>query len=261
MDPKALEAAIEGKRDGIPRAIVPVHLYGNPADLHAITAIARRHNLYLIEDCAQSHGATLEDRATGSWGNIASFSFYPTKNLGAFGDGGMVVTNDDNLAERVRLLRQYGWKDRYISEIAGSNSRLDELHAATLRVKLRHLHSDNQRRRYIAKKYCELLAECDLTLPVERDRVIHAYHQFVVRHPERDAFRMQLEQDKISTLIHYAVPVHMQPAYRGRIPIGESLFETERAVGEIVSLPMYPQLSDAQVDRVCQSVRRVSRRR
>ncbi len=168
IDPELLEKAIITNPPGTPRAIVPVHLYGNPADLAAITTIARKYGLLVIEDCAQSHGASLDGRTTGTWGDIASFSFYPTKNLGALGDGGMVVTGSEELALKVRLLRQYGWRERYVSEIPGTNSRLDELHAAMLRVKLRHLASDNERRRSIASQYNSLLKNSGLSLPVER---------------------------------------------------------------------------------------------
>jgi len=255
MHPAALEAAIRKTQSGTPRAVLPVHLYGNPADLTAIAEIASRYGLDLIEDCAQSHGAQLGGRNTGTWGRIASYSFYPTKNLGAFGDGGMVVTSERELADRVRLLRQYGWKERYVSEIPGGNSRLDEIHAAVLRVKLRYLRVDNERRRSIASKYRGAFDGLDLALPVERSGALHVYHQFVVRHANRDELRSHLDRDGIGTLIHYAVPVHLQPAYCGRIPLGQQLVETERAANEIVSLPMFPQLSDNQVDQVCASVR------
>jgi dTDP-4-amino-4,6-dideoxygalactose transaminase len=261
MDPAALEAAIDAATSGKPKAIIPVHLYGHPADLKAIQSIARRHDLYLVEDCAQSHGATLDGRATGSWGDIAAFSFYPTKNLGTIGDGGMVVTDNPALAEQVRLLQQYGWKERYISEVPGLNSRLDELHAAILRVKLRHLASDNLRRRAVAKQYESLLSETALTVPGERDGASHVYHQYVVRLTERDALRDHLASDAIGTLIHYAVPVHLQPAYRNRLDVAGSLVETEKAARDILSLPMYPQMRDDQIAHVCESVTRFYERR
>jgi dTDP-4-amino-4,6-dideoxygalactose transaminase len=256
MDPAALEAAIDTAISGKPKAIIPVHLYGHPADLKAIQSIAKRHNLYLVEDCAQSHGATLDGRATGSWGDIAAFSFYPTKNLGTIGDGGMVVTDNTALAEQVRLLQQYGWKERYISEVPGLNSRLDELHAAILRVKLRHLASDNLRRRSVAKQYESSLSESAVTLPRERDGASHVYHQYVVRLTERDALRDHLASNGIGTLIHYAVPVHLQPAYRNRLGDSRGLGETEKAVRQILSLPMFPQLSEEQISHVCASVNR-----
>jgi dTDP-4-amino-4,6-dideoxygalactose transaminase len=254
MDPDLLEETIRNTQRGTARAILPVHLYGNIADLRAITTIADRYGLVVIEDCAQSHGATLEDKSAGTWGDIASFSFYPTKNLGALGDGGMVVTRNDDLAERVRLLRQYGWQDRYISEIPGTNSRLDELQAAILRVKLRYLAKDNERRRSIASQYLSLLADTDLTLPTERGNSRHVYHQFVVRHSQRDLLRSHLDANGIRTLIHYPVPVHLQPAYSDRLPGSDFLAHTELAANEILSLPMFPQLGDDQLGRVCESI-------
>jgi dTDP-4-amino-4,6-dideoxygalactose transaminase len=255
MSARSLENAIGALQNGRPRAVIPVHLYGHPADLTAISAVARKHNLVMIEDCAQSHGATLDGRRTGSWGTASTFSFYPTKNLGAIGDGGMIVTSNSEVAERARLLRQYGWKERYLSEIAGTNSRLDELQAAILRVKLRHLAADNQRRRAIAERYSASLGDTAIRLPRERSGASHVYHQFVVRHHDRDALREHLAADGIGTLIHYALPVHLQPAYRDRLTGGKSLPETERAAGEILSLPMFPQLTNEQVDAVSASVR------
>jgi dTDP-4-amino-4,6-dideoxygalactose transaminase len=254
MDPDLLEETVKNTKRGTAKAIVPVHLYGNVADLRAITTIAEKYGLLVIEDCAQSHGATLEKRSTGTWGDIAAFSFYPTKNLGALGDGGMVVTRNDDLAEQVRLLRQYGWQDRYVSEIPGTNSRLDELQAAILRVKLRHLAKDNEQRRSIASQYSSLLADTDLILPSERANSRHVYHQFVVRHSQRDLLRSHLDGNGVKTLVHYPVPVHLQPAYNNRLPRGESLAQTELASNEIISLPMFPQLSDDQVSQVCESI-------
>ena len=259
MSARSLETAIVGLRAGRPRGVIPVHLYGNPADLVAISAIARRYDLVLIEDCAQSHGASLEGRSTGTWGAASTFSFYPTKNLGAIGDGGMIVTSDSTVAERARLLRQYGWKERYVSEIAGANSRLDELQAAILRVKLRHLAADNERRREIAKRYSSSLSDTRLVLPRERAGACHVYHQFVVRSHDRDKLRDHLADDGIGTLIHYAVPVHLQPAYRGRLTSGQSLPETELVAAEILSLPIFPQLTNEQVDAVADSIRTFAR--
>ncbi|RME35204.1 MAG: DegT/DnrJ/EryC1/StrS family aminotransferase, partial [Thermoflexia bacterium] len=193
MDPARVEERITPRT----RAILPVHLYGCPADLAPLLEMARRYGLLLIEDCAQAHGARYRGRPVGSWGEIAAFSFYPTKNLGAFGDGGAVVTNDPTLAERVRLLREYGWARRYISHLRGTNSRLDELQAAVLRVKLRYLESWNARRREIAALYRELLSEgvarWGLVLPEEPPDARHVYHLYVVRTPHRDALREHLK--------------------------------------------------------------------
>ncbi|MCS7283547.1 MAG: DegT/DnrJ/EryC1/StrS family aminotransferase, partial [Anaerolineae bacterium] len=216
------------------------------------------YGLFLIEDCAQAHGAYYRGRPVGSWGDIAAFSFYPTKNLGAFGDGGAVVTNDSTLARRVQLLREYGWARRYVSHIRGTNSRLDEIQAAVLRVKLRHLEAWNERRRQIAALYSEYLAEATrwgLVLPGEPENAHHVYHLYVVRHPQRDALQAFLRERGIGTLVHYPVPVHLQPAYadlgyrEGSLPVSEALAR------EVLSLPMYPELTDEEVQRVAEAVR------
>ncbi len=259
MDAAALERTLARPPRGIERidAILPVHLYGQPADLAAIATLARRHAIPLIEDCAQCHGARFEGRPAGSVGDIACFSFYPTKNLGALGDGGMVTTGDDALAAELRAVREYGWRERrYVSERIGINSRLDELQAAILRVKLTSLAADNARRRAIAARYDARLAGLNLTLPSRAPRTEHVFHQYVVRCNRRDELRATLQKAGIGTNIHYPVPIHLQPAYRDRIAIGAAgMAETERAAGEILSLPMYPQLSDSDVDRVVDAVR------
>jgi dTDP-4-amino-4,6-dideoxygalactose transaminase len=238
-------------------AILPVHLYGQPADLVALAALARDYGAPLIEDCAQSHGARFNGAPAGSVGAVACFSFYPTKNLGALGDGGMATTSDDGLAAALRAIREYGWGERrYISEQTGINSRLDELQAAILRVKLPALAADNARRRAIAARYDAGLAGLPLTLPVRDPRAEHVFHQYAVRSPRRDALRAALLQAGIGTNIHYPMPVHLQPAYRGRVAVGPSgMAHTERAASEVFSLPMYPQLSDAQIDRVVAALR------
>jgi dTDP-4-amino-4,6-dideoxygalactose transaminase len=255
LDPAALARALASPPGRI-AAIIPVHLYGQPADLDAILALARRHDARVIEDCAQCHGAGLQGRRAGSVGDLAAFSFYPTKNLGALGDGGMVVTGDDALAERVRELREYGWRQRYVSALPGLNSRLDELQAAVLRVKLGALERDNACRAAIAEAYDRGLAGLPLTLPARRAETTHVFHQYVVRSPGRDALRAALGDRAIGANIHYPVPVHRQPAYAGRLAIGPSgLGETERAAREVLSLPIYPQLADAAVERVIAAVR------
>ena len=254
MDPDSLEAALARKPAGIPKAVIPVHLYGHPADMPSIMDIARRHGLFVIEDCAQSHGATLDGRMTGAWGDIAAFSFYPTKNLGALGDGGMVVTDDAELAERVRLLRQYGWQERFISAIPGGNSRLDEIQAAVLRVKLRGLDRENMRRQSLAGTYGDLLAEAGLILPKAAPGVTHVYHQYVVRLSRRDALRTYLKRAGIDTVVHYPVPIHLQPAYRGRLPAAVPLPWTERVVRDVLSLPMFPQLRNDQIRHVSECI-------
>lgn len=243
IDPNRIEDAITART----KAIIPVHLYGHPADMQVIVTIARHHRLYVIEDCAQSHGAVYQGRKTGAWGDIAAFSFYPTKNLGAFGDGGIVVADNPELAERARLLREYGWRQRYISEIPGLNTRLDELQAAILRVKLRYLDDENSRRRKLAQLYNTLLSSTDLVLPKENGNVCHVYHQYVVRSQRRDALKAYLKKQGVDTLIHYPAPIHLQPAYRGRLGDNVLLPHTEQVCQEILSLPMHPQLSKQRV--------------
>lgn len=249
----ALPAIGQGAgRDRVRRrgAIIPVHLYGHPADMTAILELARRYDLWVIEDCAQAHGAEIGGRKTGTFGDLAAFSFYPTKNLGALGDGGALATNDGELAERARLLREYGWRERYISALPGLNSRLDTLQAAILRVKLRYLDAENERRRALARLYTELLSDTALRLPIERGDVRHVYHQYVIRTPRRDALQAHLREQGIGALIHYPAPVHRQPAYAGRLPSVGDLPETEAAASEILSLPMFAELSAAQARRV-----------
>lgn len=248
----AATALAAGKRL---KAIVAVHLYGQPADVPALAAIAHDHRLRLVEDCAQSHGARIGGRAAGTVGDVAAFSFYPTKNLGAVGDGGAIATNDAELAQRIRWLREYGWKERYVSDLAGMNSRLDELQAAILRVKLRYLAADNERRRAVARRYDEQLPRDVVALPAVHSDCEHVYHQYVVRCERRDALREHLHRQGIATAIHYPEPVHLQPAYRGRVALAGELPMTERLCRQIVSLPMFPQLSSADVDAVCNAIR------
>jgi len=234
-----------------------VHLYGQPADLSALSDITRTHGLRLIEDCAQSHGALWHGRATGCFGDVACFSFYPTKNLGALGDGGMVVTNDPALASAAREIREYGWRERYISAGIGINSRLDAIQAAILGVKLHRLAADNARRQAIAARYDDGLAGLPLAVPTRRPNATHVFHQYVVRLARRDPLREWLRAAGIGTGIHYPAPVHRQPAYDGRLVAGPSgLGVTERAAAQILSLPIYPQLSDKAVDRAIAEIQR-----
>lgn len=237
-----------------PKAILPVHLYGHPADMPALCAVASQHGLAVIEDCAQAHGAMLDGRPVGSWGQAAAYSFYPTKNLGALGDGGAVTTNEAPLADRIGRLRQYGWVDRYISAEPGLNSRLDELQAAILRIRLAHLSEMNAARREIAQLYSQALAAPPLTLPPCRIGAWHVYHQYVVRHPRRDALKAALAARGVHTLVHYPVPVHLQPAYAGRVPLVLPLPNTERAAEEVLSLPMYPELGLEAARRVADAL-------
>jgi dTDP-4-amino-4,6-dideoxygalactose transaminase len=251
MDPRRLEEAISPRT----RAILPVHLYGQPADLDPILQVARARQLRVIEDCAQAHGATYRGRRVGSLGDAACFSFYPTKNLGALGDGGMAVTGRADVAERARLLREYGWKERYISHLAGWNSRLDELQAAVLRIKLRFLDEDNRRRNTLAARYDEALASLNVVRPLCREGGTHVHHLYVVRVSDRDRVQSFLKQRGVHTLVHYPAPIHRQPAYDGRIRVAGPLTETERLSREVLSLPMFPELTPDEVTTVVTALR------
>ena len=237
------------------KAIVPVHLYGQSADLDPIVEIARKYGLRVIEDCAQAHGAFYKGNRVGSLGDLGCFSFYPTKNLGAIGDGGMIVTNNSDLANRVSILREYGWVDRYISNCPGYNSRLDEVQAAILSIKLRYLDQDNDARISIAAMYKTGLDDDAIILPCCRPETRHVYHQYVVLTSQRDELQQHLEDKGISTLIHYPVPVHLQPAYKGRLKISEPLSRTEQIANEVLSLPMYPELDPTDVQTVIETVK------
>jgi dTDP-4-amino-4,6-dideoxygalactose transaminase len=240
-------------------AVIPVHLYGHPADVPAILKVAKRYGLRVIEDCAQAHGARIGTERTGTFGDLAAFSFYPTKNLGALGDGGLVATNDPGLRRRLVALREYGWKDRYVSAFPGLNSRLDPLQAAVLAVKLTKLDADNDRRHDVASRYSVGFANLGLGLPTSTANVRHVFHQYVIRTPRRDDLSAFLASRAILTGIHYPVPVHLQPAYCGRQLTLGALPQTEQLCNEILSLPMFPQLSDAAVDRVIDAVREWAR--
>lgn len=254
MSAMALERVLEENRGAV-KAVLPVHLYGHPADMPAVVDLARKHGAKIVEDCAQSHGASIGGRKAGTWGEAAAYSFYPTKNLGALGDGGAVFTRDPVLAGRVRLLRQYGWRERYVSEIAGRNSRLDELQAAVLRVKLRHLDRENAMRRALAARYLERLRATGLQLPVVASDVEPVWHQFTVRTPRREALREHLAARGIMAGVLYPTPVHRQPAYAAAV----ELPVTERACAKVLSLPVHPGLGAADVDRVSEEILRWER--
>lgn len=254
LDPRELAQVLEHPPGPIV-AIIAVHLYGHPADMEAVLPLARTHGVPVIEDCAQSHGATLQGKRLGSLGAMGAFSFYPTKNLSALGDGGALVLDDPDTCERLRAYRQYGWKTPQISELAGTCSRLDELQAAILRAKLTHLDEDNGRRRQIARLYQERLEGLPLSTPLERPGAQSVFHQYVVRTPARDALRRALERRGVGTGIHYPLPVHLQPAYRGRLQLGPSgLPHTEQAAREVLSLPIYAQLSEEQLEHVIRAI-------
>ena len=250
LDPTKIEAALTERT----RAILPTHLYGQAADLDPILAIARRYGLKLLEDAAQAHGARYKGQRIGAHGDAVAWSFYPSKNLGALGDGGAVTTNDPVIADRVRTLGNYGSSERYINIVRGVNSRLDPLQAAILSTKLEHLDRWNERRTAIADRYLRELASCGLTLPEVPAWADPTWHLFVVQSPNRDRLAAQLAEAGVETLIHYPIPPHLQQAYadlslpKGSFPIAERLAET------VLSLPIGPHLSAEQVDRVIKSV-------
>ncbi len=237
------------------RAVLPVHLYGQPADMQTILHVARRHGLAVLEDGAQAHGARIRGQRLGAHGDAVAWSFYPGKNLGALGDGGAVTTNDESLAERLRELRNYGSKVKYHNNVIGYNSRLDELQAAFLRVKLPHLDADNRRRAQIAQRYLAAFQGLALTLPFVPEFAEPAWHLFVVRHRQRDALVKRLGKLGIATMIHYPVAPHLQPAYatmnlgHGSLPISEAMH------AQVLSLPIGPTQSDAQTEQVITAVR------
>lgn len=237
------------------RAVIAVHLYGQAADLDAIGEFCSTHGLSLIEDVSQAHGATWKGKRLGSIGRVACFSCYPTKNLGGIGDAGLVTTNDDDIAQRVRMLREYGWRERYVSEFPGRNSRLDELQAAILRVKLRYLDADNERRSQLAEFYSEALAGLPVTLPIKRAGAKHVFHLYVLRCLRRQELFDYLKSEGIFAGIHYPLPVHLQPAYQGRLRLAADLTVTESLANDVLSLPMYPELEDSQLQRVVDAVK------
>jgi dTDP-4-amino-4,6-dideoxygalactose transaminase len=251
LDPARIEVAITPRT----RAIMPVHLYGQPAGMDAVKAVAARHGLRVVEDAAQAHGALYGGRPAGGLGDAAGWSFYPGKNLGAFGDAGAVTTDDDTIADRVRILRNYGSRTKYHNEVKGINSRLDPLQAALLRVKLRHLGAWNGRREKLADHYLSgLQGVNDLILPKRHPRAGHVWHLFVVRHPRRDALQAHLAAAGIQTLIHYPIPPHLSEAYGersggGAYPLAESIARTA------LSLPMGPHLEARDVESVVSAVR------
>jgi dTDP-4-amino-4,6-dideoxygalactose transaminase len=250
IDVAQIEAAITPRT----RAIIPVHLYGLPAEMDTILDLADKHGLVVIEDACQAHGAHYKGRRVGSLGHASAFSFYPTKNLGGCGDGGMLVTDDAQVAEQVRAMRNCGQKEKYRHELPPFNHRLDTLQAAILRVKLRYLEGWNEARRQNGALYTELLTGSGVTTPVEAPDSAHVYHLYVVRTPQRDALQAHLREQGIGTAIHYPIPIHLQPCYaengfrRGQFPV------TEHLCDEILSLPMFPEMTAEQVQYVSTQV-------
>jgi dTDP-4-amino-4,6-dideoxygalactose transaminase len=246
---------IEEKITERTKVVLPVHLYGHPAEMGQILKLASAHNLKVIEDACQAHGARYNGKNVGTIGDLGCFSFYPTKNLGAYGDGGMVVTNDEGLYERLVMLRNYGEVKKFTSKIEGFNSRLDEIQAAVLRVKLRYLDEWNNGRRDIAKLYQQLLKDSGIQLPCEKEWAEHVYHLFVIRTNKRNALRHYLEERGIGTQIHYPIPIHRQEAYeklgyrKGDLPVSEKNAE------EILSIPIYPELTTGEVETVARCIK------
>jgi len=250
LDPSILADAITPKT----KAIIAVHLYGHACDLDAILEIANSHNIPVIEDVSQAHAGEYKERKLGTYGLMSCFSCYPTKNLGAIGDAGVVCTDHPDIASKVRMLREYGWKERYLSEITGRNSRLDELQAAILSVKLKYLDNDTTKRIEIANLYKENLQKCPLVLPVEKHNVKHAYHLFAILTDRRDELLSYLNERNIFPGIHYPYPIHLQKGYKNLIKTVEPLTVTERIASQELSLPLYPELSHDEVLHVCETI-------
>jgi len=250
LDPELTAKAVTGRT----RAILPVHLFGQPADLAPLERLCTSHGLLLIEDCAQSFGATYAARQTGSFGAMGCFSFFPSKNLGCYGDGGLITTNDDGLAEQVRMLRNHGSKVRYHHDIIGYNSRLDELQAAILRVKLQHIERFNQQRRVNAHYYSARLSATGVTPPYEDGKGVHVYHQYTVLTDRREVLQQALSQAGSASAVYYPIPLHRQNVFAKRFA-DVSLPVSEAVAGRCLSLPIYPELTEAQMDRVIAAIR------
>jgi dTDP-4-amino-4,6-dideoxygalactose transaminase len=248
IDPKRIEAAITSRT----KVILPVHLYGQPADLDPILYIARKHKLRVLEDAAQAHGARYQGRPIGAHGDAVAWSFYPGKNLGAFGDGGAVTTNDPVIAERINVLRNYGSKIKYVNNLKGFNSRLDPIQAAVLRVKLKHLNNWNLRRRTIAGQYITRLGGCPFILPHVPEWAEPVWHLFVIRYPKRDDLARRLEKAGVASLIHYPIPPHMQTAFSEFGFLSESFPLAHLIAKEVLSLPIGPQLDFSALEKICE---------
>ena len=246
---------IEEKITNKTKAILPVHLYGHPADMQEIMELAKKYNLFVIEDTCQAHGAEYKGKRVGSIGDLGCFSFYPIKNLGTYGDGGMVVTNNEELAEKLRMLRNYGQPKKYYHNFVGVNSRLDEIQAAILQVKLKYLDEWNGRRRKVARLYNEILKDSEIVTPIEKEYAKHVYHLYVIRYRDRGKLQQYLSEKGIQTQIHYPVPVHRQKAYLD-LGVNDQLPVTEMICNEILSLPIHAWLKKEEVDDISISVKR-----
>ena len=251
ISPRSIEKRISSKT----KAIMPVHIYGHPCDMKAICKITEKNALHIIEDCSQAHGAELNGRKVGTFGSLAAFSCYPTKNLGGTGDGGIILSSSPDLAEKIKSLRQYGWNNQRESILNGFNSRLDEIQAAILRVKLKYLAEDNKKRRFIAASFNNAFKDLPISLPTLNDNELHAMHLYVIEHNQRDKFINYLREKGIGAGLHYPLPVHQHTAYKRRIKGREDLPETERFYDKLLSLPMFPELNEEQINLVISSVK------
>lgn len=252
IDPNSIEKRISDKT----RAIMPVHIYGQPCDMNAICKIAEKKNLEVIEDCSQSHGAEINQQKVGTFGTLAAFSCYPTKNLGGTGDGGVILSKCPQLVQKIKALRQYGWNQDRESLIKGFNSRLDELQAAILRVKLNYLQSANNRRRYIANKYNQAFIDLPITTPTLRQNELHAMHLYVIECENRDQLMNHLRKRDIGASLHYPLPVHKQTAYKNRISGCNDLPMTDMLYSKHLTLPMFPELADNSIEMIINEVRK-----
>ena len=245
---------IEEKITDRTKAVLAVHLYGHPCNMEKISEICRKHNLFLVEDCAQSHGAYYKDKMTGTFGDIGCFSFYPSKNLGAFGDGGAIITNSEKIADDMKMYRNYGSKKRYYNDVVGANSRLDEIQAALLSVRLKHLDELNEERKNLAERYLKGIQNDKIILPSVRDNTSPVWHQFVVRCNDRDALIEYLKKNEIGTIIHYPIPPHLSKAYeylglkKGCLPV------TEKYADTVLSVPFYNGMTEEEQDRVIEAL-------
>jgi len=250
LRPDQLEEVLSKKT----KVVMPVHLYGQAADLGSILQFCKKHGLKMVEDVSQAHGASWRGQRLGSFGDAGCFSCYPTKNLGAIGDGGLITVKDPQLAQKIGMMREYGWRDRYVSEMPGRNSRLDELQAAILRIKLRHLDADNRKRRHLAQSYTKLLSSTGLVLPKTRADAEHVFHLYVVKAQGRTKILETLKTKDIHAGIHYPIPIHKQPAYQGRIRTARSMEMTETLAQKVFSLPLYPELTQQNLNEVVKAL-------
>jgi dTDP-4-amino-4,6-dideoxygalactose transaminase len=252
IDPKSIKEKIGPKT----RAIMPVHIYGQPAEMHRILEISKAHQLEVVEDCSQAHGAEIDGQKVGTFANLSAFSCYPTKNLGGTGDGGVILCRSKDFADKIKSLRQYGWNEHRESTITGFNSRLDEMQAAILQVKLRHLSDDNEKRRLIAQRYNHAFQDLPITLPYQKTNEMHAMHLYVIECERRDELLKHLRSKGVGASLHYPLAVHQHAAYANRIRGGDDLPMTEHFYQKNLTLPMFPELTDYYIEKVISTVQK-----